>query len=136
MPFDFGTILQTILTAKSLWDQLNINSYTYGISQNCFCLECGIAPKFIEVDNNTIIGASFDINDYGCNSNDIDNTLLDYHTIDYYFIRAIGFAETGINGTCDNPFDIFCNALGVMSMPMRLENIMTMTTFSLTIFVI
>ena len=47
---------------------------------------------------------------------------------------TIGERNLG-TGVCSY-FDVFCKWLGVMSMPMRLENIMTMTTFSLTIFVI
>jgi len=100
--------------AKSNWLTNGITSYAYHWRSSCFCMYCWIAPRYIVISGRTTTSpgsasyVEFDeealaANPYQTCSNVewIQSPLSNnYHPIDYYYDRAIAWADRGIQN-CD-----------------------------------
>eukprot|EP01083_Nonionella_stella_P176128 615475_1 len=106
--FDWGGALTELNARKTLWEANGILQYRYHFQKSCFCMQCDVAGKYIDVDEGIVTAVEFD-NDApsGCDADDIRDPIEDnYMDIGGLFDLAITHVTYGMNANCDDPNEL------------------------------
>lgn len=106
--FSWDLMVEELTEKSALWKANDISEYAFQRKTDCYCMDCYRMPKFVYIVDGVAKDVQYDaltLDQWGidCNDSTLSTPIADYyHPIDWYYQKALSFAQKGRDANCSS----------------------------------